>query len=226
MSHAEEGALVAHHLILRDCDQRGHRVFGAEDDFDIVAFLHPVPADDRVVLLRMLLGADKPLVGTGGVVGLEEGGREDAPPGEAFDLERAGLHQDDPGLPAHSGHDQGFGHHEREGETQRIGRPDVVIDPVDHNVRSRLAGLDGDGVGPEGVVEGLGRIAFGVDDLDAECPVVIPCHRGDHRHAEPLDIIHDRIGLQGVGEHHIFLPGVDVPLPGAGGKQEACQRDA
>ena len=182
-------------------------------------------ADYALLPIRVYAAAYQTLIGAVRVVGLQEGGREDAPAAEGVYVERTALLQQHLRTPSVLRHFQGVRHYQREGEGRGYGRVEGIVAAVDQHVGTGLARLYGHRIGLETVMEGLDCIAAGVDNLHSEGPVIVAADRGHHRHAEILHVLLDRIDIQGVGEHHIFAGLVEIALLRTGGPQcEACRK--
>ena len=177
----------------------------------------------------MLLGADKPLersVLNAGILVEEERGH-DAPAREVVDVVRAALHHHDLGPVVVQIPVDLFGHDQLEDEAQRVGRLDVVVQAAHLYVGGALAGLYGDGVRTQGVVQPFDGVAALVDDLHAERTVVIARDGRGDGNREVFLVLKHHVGRRSVGEHDELPVRIGLVLLLAageeGGEESRCK---
>ena len=187
--------------------------------------------DDHILLGGVFLGVDETLdalVFHAGVA-VEERRGHHAPAREFVDVVGAALLQDDLGPVVVQIPFQLLGHDQFEDEAQRVGIFDVVVEPVYLYVGLTRTGLYGDGVRQEAVVLPLDGIAALVDDLHAECAVVIARDGRGDRYREIVLVLEYGVGRQGVGEQHVLRIGVGLIFLLAtrceGGQESRCKQN-
>lgn len=223
----ENRGFVSKYLIGIHRNQRRGGIRAVQTNGYIVSVVEPIMQDEHVRLRGMFLRTNQTLHGivldTG--IAIQELRRHHAPSGEFLDDEGTALIHDDFGaigikaiLPGNL-----FGKHQFEPEAQRVGIPDIVVVALDPHLGCTFAGLDGDTVREQAVVQTFDGIASLVDDLDPEGAVVAAGYGRGYRNGEVILVLEHRIGGQRVGKHDVLGIGVGLELFVTGGCQSCGQ---